>query len=209
MISDLVKTSISGTVIPIEGNDIDTDRIVPARFLKDITFEKMGDYLFRDVRYDAANNLIPHPLNNPIYKGASIMLVQNNFGCGSSREHAPQAIARHGITALVGLSFAEIFSGNCKVLGIPTVTVSKPDSDQLFALVTASPSLILTIDLAACTLSFGSSFTCDIHLNDAVRNAFLQGTWNDLILLKQNMPLTNELSSRLPYFNGYKSNKRS
>ena len=121
-----------GFAMPFRGNDIDTDRIIPARFLKEITFDNMGDYLFNDVKYfpNGEKNL-NCPLNQACYDKASIMLVEENFGCGSSREHAPQAIKRYGIDCLIGLSFAEIFSGNCRAIGIPALTVSKQDIEML------------------------------------------------------------------------------
>ena len=122
-IEDLVIKEVKGMAVPIKGNEIDTDRIVPARFLKEVTFEKMGEYLFYDVRFPNDKKDHLHPLNQEQYKDATVMLVENNFGCGSSREHAPQAIKRAGFEIILGESFAEIFAGNCKALGIPTVCV--------------------------------------------------------------------------------------
>ena len=126
--SDSKIVSVYGTAIPFRGNNIDTDRIIHARFLKEITFDKMGEYLFYDVRKQDPNN----PFDNPRYKGANILMVGKNFGCGSSREHAPQSIMRYGINAIVGESFAEIFAGNCKALGVPAVTASPKDIAILF-----------------------------------------------------------------------------
>ena len=122
MSADAKVVKVTGTVIPMRGNDIDTDRIIPARYLKEITFARMGEYPFYDERFDSAGKPKAHPFNDPKYRGASILFVNKNFGCGSSREHAPQALFRFGIHAIVGESFAAIFAGNCVVMGIPTVT---------------------------------------------------------------------------------------
>jgi 3-isopropylmalate/(R)-2-methylmalate dehydratase small subunit len=135
--SDIVK--ITGTAVPIKGNDIDTDRIIPARYLKEVTFARMGDYPFFDERFDASGKKKDHPLNDPEYKGASLLFVNKNFGCGSSREHAPQALYRFGIQAIVGESFAAIFAGNCTIMGVPTVTVSAKDMEQVMKSVEENP----------------------------------------------------------------------
>ena len=126
--SEIVKiTNIRGTALPMRGNDIDTDRIIPARYLKEVTFARMGDYPFFDERFDAAGKTKDHVFNDPEYRGASILFVNKNFGCGSSREHAPQALYRFGLKAIVGESFAAIFAGNCTIMGVPTVTVGAPE----------------------------------------------------------------------------------
>ena len=138
--SEIVKiTKVTGTAVPIKGNDIDTDRIIPARYLKEVTFARMGDYPFFDERFDASGKKKDHPLNDPEYKGASLLFVNKNFGCGSSREHAPQALYRFGIQAIVGESFAAIFAGNCTIMGVPTVTVSAKEMEQLMKSVEENP----------------------------------------------------------------------
>ena len=117
-------TTIQGTGVAIRGNDIDTDQIIPARYMKEVTFTGLEKYAFHDVRYNSDKSLKDHPFNDPKYKDASIMIVNSNFGCGSSREHAPQAIIRHGIQAMIGQSFGEIFMGNCTTLGVPVLIVT-------------------------------------------------------------------------------------
>ena len=147
--SDIVKiTQVSGTAVPIRGNDIDTDRIIPARYLKEPTFARMGDYPFFDERFDAAGKKKDHPFNDPEYRGASILFVNKNFGCGSSREHAPQALYRFGIKAIVGESFAAIFAGNCTMMGLPTVVVDAKEIAQLMKGVEDNPRTEYTVDLA-------------------------------------------------------------
>src|SRR5919197_6455079 len=138
--SEIVKiTQVSGTAVPIRGNDIDTDRIIPARYLKEVTFARMGDYPFFDERFDPSGNKKDHPFNDPEYKGASILFVNKNFGCGSSREHAPQALYRFGINAIVGESFAAIFAGNCTMMGLPAVTVSHAEIETMMKTVENDP----------------------------------------------------------------------
>src|SRR4051812_13623983 len=124
---------ISGRAVPVVGDAIDTDRIIPARYLKEITFTNMGAYPFYDERYDSDGKLKPHAFNEPRYQGSSLLFVNGNFGCGSSREHAPQSLMRWGIKAMVGESSAEIFAGNCVMLGIPAVTVTPAEAAQLQA----------------------------------------------------------------------------
>src|SRR5512145_3576316 len=130
---------ISGTAVSLRGNDIDTDRIIPARYLKEVTFARMGDYPFFDERYDGSGRKKDHPLNDPEYHGAALLFVNKNFGCGSSREHAPQALYRFGIKAIVGESFAAIFAGNCTMMGLPAVTAPAADIEQLMKRVAENP----------------------------------------------------------------------
>jgi 3-isopropylmalate/(R)-2-methylmalate dehydratase small subunit len=152
--SAIVKiTRVQGTAVPLRGNDIDTDRIIPARYLKEVTFARMGEYPFFDERYDAAGRKKDHPFNDPEYRGAAILFVNKNFGCGSSREHAPQALHRFGIKAIVGESFAAIFAGNCTMMGVPTVTVSAGEIQQLMKSVEENPRTQYTVDLESKTLS--------------------------------------------------------
>ena len=120
-------SSVSGRAVHVPGNDIDTDRIIPARFMKCVTFDGLGEFLFHDVRKNADGTDKPHPLNDPRFKGATLLLSGANFGCGSSREHAPQAIQKHGFRAVIAENFAEIFFGNCTTLGIPCATASRAD----------------------------------------------------------------------------------
>src|ERR1700710_1778665 len=141
-------TSVTGRAVTVPGNDIDTDRIIPARFMKCVTFDGLGEFLFYDMRKNADGSDKPHPLNDPRFKGATILLSGANFGCGSSREHAPQAIHKYGFRAVVAESFAEIFFGNCTTLGIPCATTSRADIAQIAAAVEANPQLEIIIDVA-------------------------------------------------------------
>ena len=201
MTNSLVISSVSGSVVPILGNEVDTDRIVPARFLKEITFDNMGDYLFYDVRYVDGQPNPEHPLNQSQYSGASIMLVENNFGCGSSREHAPQAIKRAGFNAIIGESFAEIFSGNCKALGIVTMTLPRLDLDTLFEHVQVSTGDQFSIDLHSSQLTVsGINQSFSVTIKETHKKAFLDGTWDELSLLKLNNQKIDELAKTLPYF---------
>jgi 3-isopropylmalate/(R)-2-methylmalate dehydratase small subunit len=148
-------STVTGTAVYVPGSDIDTDRIIPARFMKCVTFDGLGEYLFYDVRYDEKGNKKGHPLDDPRFAGASILLSNANFGCGSSREHAPQALAKHGIRAVVAESFAEIFFGNSTTLAMPCVAVSHEDIVALAAVIEAKPGTAVTIDLVAGTVSAG------------------------------------------------------
>jgi 3-isopropylmalate/(R)-2-methylmalate dehydratase small subunit len=202
MNSGMVK-KIKGTAVPIPGNDVDTDRIVPARFLKEITFEKMDKYLFFDARFEANGNEKDHPLNDFKYKNAQIMIAGKNFGCGSSREHAAQAILRSGIKAIIGHSFSEIFAGNCKSLGIPTVTVSEEKLDELFKITENKPDTEFEIDLNNRTLNVNDS-DIPIEIPDAPRSAFMTGSWNARAMLIENESLVKKTAEDLPYLNGFK-----
>ncbi|MDA1353965.1 MAG: 3-isopropylmalate dehydratase small subunit [bacterium] len=203
----LERKVISGRAVPIRGNEVDTDRIIPARFLKEITFERMGDFLFQDARFNEDGSEKKHPLNDAHYKGANIMVVENNFGCGSSREHAPQSILRYGIVALIGESFAEIFAGNCKALGVPTLSANKSDIQMLLATVEADPSATLTLDVDSRTVriqSNGKEDVIQVTLPDARRQSFLDGSWDELGTLKGNLDKIKETAaSNLPYFTNF------
>jgi len=190
---------IRGAGLPLRGDDIDTDRIIPARFLKSITFEGLQDHLFEDDSAQlAAANAPTHPAGNPAYNGARVMLVQANFGCGSSREHAPQAIYRRGIRAVVGQSFSEIFFGNSVALGMPCPTASRETTEALIALVEQEPSTELVVDLPSMKISAaGRSF--DISLPASARDAFLDGGWDATGLLLENYDDVRAVAARLPY----------
>jgi 3-isopropylmalate/(R)-2-methylmalate dehydratase small subunit len=196
--NSLQRIHITGTAVPIPGNDIDTDRIIPARFLKEITFDNMGNYLFYDERIDAKGVPTSHPLNLPQYSAATIIIAGNNFGCGSSREHAAQAILKHGITAIVAESYSEIFSGNCKNIGIPTVTVTPEVQKDLIKMVQNFPNTLLTLNLETLTLT-ASQNTYPIALQPEWQTAFLNGTWNAIETLKSNRPLILKKDASLPY----------
>jgi 3-isopropylmalate/(R)-2-methylmalate dehydratase small subunit len=189
---------IRGTAIPVRGDDIDTDRIIPARFLKSISFEGLESHLFEDDRQqlEAAGSL--HAVSNPIYAGASVMLVNANFGCGSSREHAPQAIRRRGIRAVIGQSFSEIFFGNAIALGMPCPTGSPETLQAMMRIAEQDPASVFTVDLQSMRVSVGSeSFA--VALPASAREAFLDGSWDATGLLVDDFDQVRREAATLPY----------
>jgi 3-isopropylmalate/(R)-2-methylmalate dehydratase small subunit len=197
--SEIVKiTRVSGPAVPIHGNDIDTDRIIPARYLKEVTFTRMGEYPFFDERFDASGKKKDHPFNDPEYQGASILFVNKNFGCGSSREHAPQALYRFGIQAIVGESFAAIFAGNCTMMGLPTVTVGAQEMERLMKSVEENPRTEYTVDLESKTLSYDNQKIA-IDLPETYRTALTSGSWDSTAMLRANLDRVKETASKLPY----------
>ena len=189
---------VRGRAMPLRGDNIDTDRIIPARFLKSITFEGLEDHLFEDDRKADAN----HVVSAPRYAGASILLVNANFGCGSSREHAPQAIRRRGMRAVVGESFSEIFFGNAVALGMPCVSASRDDVNALMTLVEGQPSLELVLDLERMVVEGGGG-TAPVSLPPAARDSFLKGTWDATALLLDDFGEVERVARRLPYLSGW------
>jgi len=189
---------VSGTGIPVRGNDIDTDQIIPARFMKVVTFDGLGEFAFFDQRFDDEDNQKEHPFNEPQFQNANILVVNNNFGCGSSREHAPQALMRWGIDAVIGESFAEIFAGNCLALGIPTVTVSQEDAEALQTFIDENPDAEIDVDVAAETVTYGDK-TVDVTVDDAQRKALVEGVWDTTALMKANANAVREKAKSLPY----------
>ena len=189
---------VSGTAVPVHGDNIDTDRIIPARFLRSVSFEGLEEHLFEDDRAQAPD----HPLSNPRYARASIMLVHANFGCGSSREHAPQAIRRWGIRGIVGESFSEIFFGNSVALGMPCVTADRTALDTLMAIAEQHPQSPFTIDLRRMVVSAGERET-PVQLPPAARDSFLQGTWDATALLLDRFEEVEHVARRLPYVTGF------
>jgi 3-isopropylmalate/(R)-2-methylmalate dehydratase small subunit len=195
--------TVAGTGVPVTGNDIDTDRIIPARYLKEITFANMGKYPFYDERFDEAGHPKGHPFDNPAYQGASVLLVNQNFGCGSSREHAPQSLMRWGVKAVVGESFAEIFAGNCTMLGIPLVTVTPEAAATLQALVQKAPKTRLTVDLEKKQVLIEGGLAVPFQMPEPKRQALMGGTWDSTGLLLANAAKTAETAKRLPYVSGF------
>jgi 3-isopropylmalate/(R)-2-methylmalate dehydratase small subunit len=189
---------VRGTGLPLRGDNIDTDRIIPARFLKAITFEGLEAHLFEDDRRASPD----HPAADPRFAGASILIVQANFGCGSSREHAPQAIRRRGIRAVVGESFSEIFFGNSVALGMPCVAAARADIDALQALVESRPELELAVDLDRMDVT-GGGRRVTIALPPAARESFLSGTWDATALLLDDDAAAERVAARLPYLSGW------
>ena len=201
--SEIVKiTAISGTAVPIRGNDIDTDRIIPARYLKEPTFARMGNYPFFDERFDSSGKKKDHPLNDPEYRGASLLFVNKNFGCGSSREHAPQALYRFGIKAIVGESFAAIFAGNCTMMGLPAVVVGAKEIDQLIKSVEENPRTEYTVDLEKKTISYGNQ-KLPFDMPESYRTALTQGYWDSTALLRANLDRVKLTTAKLPYMGGF------
>ena len=189
---------VSGTGVPIRGNDIDTDQIIPARFMKVVTFDGLGEFAFFDLRFDEDDNQKDHPFNEPQFQDASVLAVNANFGCGSSREHAPQALMRWGIDALVGESFAEIFAGNCLALGIPTVTADSETVTALQEWVEENPDGEIDVDVEAETVTYGDQ-TVDVTVDNAQRRALVDGVWDTTALMKSNAGAVREKAESLPY----------
>jgi 3-isopropylmalate/(R)-2-methylmalate dehydratase small subunit len=195
--------AVRGTALPLRGDNIDTDRIIPARFLRSVSFEGLEQHLFEDdIRQADAQAPGTHPLSNPRFSGAAILVVNKNFGCGSSREHAPQAIRRRGFAGVVGESFSEIFFGNSVALGMPSVTASASDIDRLQAAVERDPRIEIAIDLDSMTLT-GGERPIAISLPAAARDSFLEGTWDATGLLLDRYEEVEAVAARLPYVRGW------
>jgi 3-isopropylmalate/(R)-2-methylmalate dehydratase small subunit len=188
-------TGVAGTGVPVRGDDIDTDRILPARFLKEVTFENMGEYAFYDRRFDADGEPTDHPFNE--FEGVSILVVNANFGCGSSREHAPQALMRWGIDGIVGESFAEIFRDNCESLGVPTVTASREAVFELQDWIAANPDGGIELDIEALAVRYGGR-ALNVEMNPSTREALLQGIWDTTELLCSNREDVRRTAESLP-----------
>src|SRR5438094_515164 len=192
------RRQVSGRGIPVTGNDIDTDRIIPARFLKAVTFESMGEHAFEDAKKQNPE----HPFNQKAYQGASVLVVGQNFGCGSSREHAPQALMRWGIRALIGGSFGEIFFGNCVMLGIPCLSASQEDIEWLQKAVAQSPQQPVAVDVEKQEVSFGDRV---IKATDpeGARNQLVGGTWDSTAVLLEAGAAIEATARKLPYVTGW------
>lgn len=191
-------TTVEGTGIAVRGNDIDTDRIIPARFLRMITFDDLGQHAFEDDRLSNPD----HPFNNDRYQGASLLLANGNFGCGSSREHAPQALMRWGINAVVSESFAEIFQGNCIAMGIPCVTASPTDVAKFQDHIEANPTESMTLDLTTKTLTSGD-LSIPVSLPEGNRKSLLEGAWDATGMLLEGAGAVKETAAALPYVEGF------
>jgi 3-isopropylmalate/(R)-2-methylmalate dehydratase small subunit len=197
---DSRRITVTGPAIAVRGNDIDTDRIIPARFLKCVVFDGLGAHAFADDRVQLRERGQTHPFDDPRFAAARILLVNKNFGCGSSREHAPQAIMRwgHGIRAIVGESFAEIFAGNCQALGIPCPTAAAGDMAALMAAVEADPACELRLDLDAMTLG-GGGRTIALQMAAGPRSQLIAGTWDSTAELLAGRDAIAATAARLPY----------
>jgi 3-isopropylmalate/(R)-2-methylmalate dehydratase small subunit len=193
---------VSGRGLPLRGHDIDTDRIIPARFLKSVTFEGLETHAFEDDRKQLAERGQMHPFSDPKYAGARILIVNRNFGCGSSREHAPQAIQRWGIRAVVGESFSEIFFGNSVALGMPCLTVSARDAEDLLAAVEANPTADVALSVSEQTVEVnGRKYQASIPAG--AREAFTRGTWDATGLLLDDFDQVKAVAKSLPYVSGF------
>ncbi len=193
----------AGRGVPVPGADIDTDRIIPARYMKAVTFEGLGQYAFRDVRFDQEGNPKAHPFNDARFQGASILIVGSNFGCGSSREHAPQALMRFGIKAIIGESFAEIFAGNCNAIGIPAVRVSRQEAEMLTHLVEEKPETMIRIDLEKKVVKAGG-YEIPLDMPEAGRKVLVDGTWDSTAVLMANRDAIGRTAARIPYLRGFR-----
>ena len=191
-------TQVTGTGIHVPGDDIDTDRIIPARYLKCVTFDDLAGTHFYDVRFDQEGKPTGHPLDDPRFAGASIMLSGSNFGCGSSREHAPQAIYRSGFRAIIAESFAEIFFGNSTTLGMPCVSASRENIEALGTALDEDPGTEIRIDLEAMTVSYGDH-SFDVTMPDSARQALTAGRWDPIQELLDNEKEITSVGDGLAY----------
>lgn len=198
MRQDDIRRQIVGRAIPLPGNDIDTDRIIPARFLRGVTFEGLEAHVFEDDRQEMPD----HPFNQARYQGATVLIVGRNFGSGSSREHAPEALRRWGIRGIVGESFAEIFYGNCTAIGLPCLTLGAEDVAWLVGAVSRHPKQEVLLDVEARLVRFGG-WTLPASLPDGVRHQLLTGTWNAMGVLLEAADEIDRVARNLPYITGY------
>jgi len=191
-------TSVTGRAVTVPGNDIDTDRIIPARFMKCVTFDGLGEFLFYDVRKNADGTDRVHPLNEPRFKGATILISGANFGCGSSREHAPQAIQKYGFKAVIAENFAEIFFGNSVTLGIPCACAKREDIAKISAAIEKDPQTEVTIDVAKQEIRFGGQ-SVPATFRETARDALVNGRWDAIGELLDGIPAVKETAKKLPY----------
>ncbi len=193
---------IEGKGIPIQGNDIDTDRIIPARFMKCVTFEGLGKYAFYDERFDENGNKKKHPFNEEKFLKGSILIVNKNFGCGSSREHAPQALQKWGIKAIIGESFAEIFAGNCTVMGIPAVIAPRDVVENIMMVIKEKSETPIQIDLLNKKVIYGD-FEAEIQIPESRRFSLIRGEWDSTAILLNNKAEIERTAGKIPYINGF------
>ena len=187
-------TGTSGRAIPVRGDDIDTDRIIPARFLRCVSFDGLGEHAFEDDRKNFSDG--KHPFDRAEFQGASILVVNGNFGCGSSREHAPQSLMRWGIKGFIGVSFAEIFFGNCVANGLPCFTLDAAEVEEIQALVERDPGCLLELDVSERRVRVGEK-TYSAGLRDGVQRAFLEGLWDSTTLLLEDAGEIDRVAARL------------
>ncbi len=190
---------VEGRACVLRGDDIDTDRVIPARFLRCVTFDGLGEHAFEDDRIQAKDR---HPLDDARFAGASILIVGRNFGCGSSREHAPQALMRAGFRAFVGGSFAEIFAGNCTALGLACVALARGDLAALMDAVELDPAQQVVVDIAARTVTSRAGIA-SAEIDDGTRQQLLEGTWNATAVLLEAGQAIEATAKSLPYMTGF------
>ena len=191
-------TTVSGQGVYVPGDDIDTDRIIPARFMKCVTFDGLGEYLFYDVRHDGNDKLTEHALNDPNFSNASIMLSGMNFGCGSSREHAPQSLYRAGFRAIIAGNFAEIFFGNSINLGMPCVSVDEDGRNKLATMIESDPKLELKIDIVDSEIIAGDTHLA-FDIRDGARESLINGKWDPIDELLSNGSSIEKVANSLSY----------
>jgi 3-isopropylmalate/(R)-2-methylmalate dehydratase small subunit len=194
---------IAGTVVSLGGNDIDTDRIIPGRFLKTVSFAGLEQHVFADERRARRDRGDPHPFDDPLRRGASLLVVEKNFGCGSSREHAPQALRRWGIAAVIGESFGEIFAGNCVALGLPCLRVTATDAARLRDAAASDAARRFAIDLEEKTIRSGN-LVVSVELPEGARAQLLDGSWDATSTLLAAGGSIERAASLLPYLNGWR-----
>jgi 3-isopropylmalate/(R)-2-methylmalate dehydratase small subunit len=190
---------VTGRAVFIPGADIDTDRIIPARFMKCVTFDGLGEFAFYDVRFDEHGNRTAHPLNDPRFSAASILVAGVNFGCGSSREHAPQSLRKYGFNGVIAESFAEIFYGNSTTLAMPCVMASAADIVTIRDAIEADPSVEFTIDVKALNVRSSSGHEFAVTMPDSAREALLSGRWDPIQELLDNEAAIDRKASELHY----------
>jgi len=199
---EMRREAVSGRCVPVRGNDIDTDRIIPARFMKVVSFAGLGKYAFYDERFTMDGSIKTHPFNQDVYNGSSILLVNKNFGCGSSREHAPQSLFRFGIRAVVGESFAEIFEGNCRSMGIPAITVSPEVIEILMSKAELHPEMAMKVDIKSEKISFNEKEYV-FSVPDTTKSAMLNGTWDSTASLLASKEAIITKVKELQYLKGF------
>jgi 3-isopropylmalate/(R)-2-methylmalate dehydratase small subunit len=192
--------NVTGTAIPLVANDVDTDRIIPARFMRCVTFDGLGEYAFYDERFDEEGNPKKHPMNDDMYNGGSILIVGSNFGCGSSREHAPQALLRYGIKGIIGISYADIFAGNCVSLGMPAVKTDATSIAELASFIESNPKTIITIDLTR-DLILGGPQDIPLNIDKSAKTMLTEGLWDTTALLSTSLEEVENTATSIHYLN--------
>jgi 3-isopropylmalate/(R)-2-methylmalate dehydratase small subunit len=194
---------VTGTALPLAGDDVDTDRIIPARYLRAISFDGLEQHVFEDDRKTSK-----HPFDDPRFAAASVLIVQRNFGCGSSREHAPQALHRWGIHAIVGESFSDIFFGNSALIGLPCLKADRRDVDALMTLVASDPAREVSVNLETMTCTT-RDYTCRLAMPAHARDAFVSGAWDTTGMLLDRFDEVRDVAARLPYVSGFSDSPRA